>query len=121
MHGSSLVTTETLDGVTVVTLSPKCANLSESVIQPVSDAFVALGAVDPPKVVVNLKHVAFFSSSFIEVLFRLWNSVKDKPSGGFGLSNINDDCREILDITNLSRVWNIYDDEAEAVAALSKA
>ncbi|MCA9080927.1 MAG: STAS domain-containing protein [Planctomycetaceae bacterium] len=117
---ASLVTVETHDDITILTLSPRCANLSESLIQPVNEAFLEASAAAQPKVLVDLEHVSFFSSSFIEILFRLWKHIKEKPGGRFALASVSPDCLEILQVTNLTTVWDVFDDRDAALAALAE-
>ena len=118
MNDNQIVTSETCEGVTVLSFSVKGTNITEAIMFSVSSAFQAAANADPPKVIVDLTDVAFFSSSFIEVMFRLWNRLKKDERGGFALVGLNEYCREILDITNLTSVWSIYDTREEAVAAL---
>ena len=66
---------------------------------------------------VDLSSVEFFSSSFIEVLFRLWNRTKANGQQ-FALCGLHPYCREVLEVTNLTSVWKIYEDRDDALAAL---
>lgn len=118
MSDNDIVKSETIEGITVLSFSPKGTSITEVVMMPVRNAFLAAADSDPPKVIVDLTDVAFFSSSFIEVMFRLWKRLKNDERGAFALVGLNEYCREILDITNLTTVWSIYATREEAVAAL---
>ncbi len=118
MIANQLVTTELQDGVTVLSFRPKGVSLTESVMAQVSAAFTAAADSNPGKVVVDLDQVEFFSSSFIEVLFRLWRQLKKHEQGDFALAGLNTYCQEILDVTNLSSVWSIYPTRRDAITAL---
>ncbi len=71
-----------------------------------------------PRVLIDLGPVQFFSSSFIELLFRAWNRVKSKAGGQFALCNVQPYCQDVLEVTNLTTVWKIYPSRAEALAAM---
>ncbi|MCA8995028.1 MAG: STAS domain-containing protein [Planctomycetaceae bacterium] len=121
MADKDLVTTEVVDGVTILSFSANQVSLTESVMPLVSSAFLAAADADPPKVVLDMGNVAFFSSSFIEVMFRLWNRINKCENSGFAISGLNAYCKEILEVTNLTTVWNVYSTRDEAVAALRDA
>lgn len=73
---------------------------------------------DPPRVVIDLSAVEFFSSSFIEVIFRLWNRVHRRPEGRMALCGLTKYCLEVLQVTNLDELWEIFPDRDSALAAL---
>ena len=73
----------------------------------------------PPQIVVDLQNVDFFGSSFIETLFRMWNRVKAVEGGRFALCGLQKYCREVLGVTNLDRLWTVYDDVETAVREMS--
>ena len=74
----------------------------------------------PPKVVIDLSHTTFFGSSFIEVLFRMWNRQNAAAGGKFGISGLSDYCREVLEITHLDRLWKLYATLDEALIEMNK-
>lgn len=73
----------------------------------------------PPRLVIDMQHVEFYGSSFIETLFRVWNRIKAHENGAFAIVGLQKYCREILKITNLDSVWAIYDDVETAVTAIN--
>jgi anti-anti-sigma factor len=110
-------TLTTQDEVTVVNFGQSVKSISESVIPVVTDPMLAAGDAEPPLVVLDLQHVEFFSSSFIELMFRLWKRLKSRD-GRLAICNLHPYCREVIEITNLDSLWTICSTRDEAVATL---
>jgi anti-anti-sigma regulatory factor len=51
----------------------------------------------------------FFGSSFIEVLFRVWKRLTSNPGAHLGICAMQPYCREVLHVTHLDTLWQIYD------------
>jgi len=108
------------NGVTVVTLGPGCENIDEMALDKLREPLLeAVMTAEPPLVVLDLTGTNFFGSSFIEVLFRMWNRLNSR-SGKFSLCGLTSYCAEIVEITHLDRLWPVCKTRAEAVAMLSK-
>ena len=107
-----------VDGVTVVAFGPAFARIDESLIPLIGETFTQVVAQKRRPVVVDLSNTKFFGSSFIELLFRLWNRAKDDKGHGFALAGIDDYCQEILSVTNLQRLWPIFKTRSQAVDSL---
>lgn len=116
MHGRPEVTKQ--DGVTVVVFGRELKNITEDRIPMVSEALLEAGDADPPLVALDLSTVEFFSSSFIEVVFRLWNRLNRSTEGRLALCGLTQYCREVLEVTNLDELWTTYPDRESGVAAL---
>lgn len=106
------------DGVTIVVFGPDLASITEDRIPAISEAMLTVADADPPRVVIDLSAVEFFSSSFIEVIFRLWNRVHRRPEGRMALCGLTKYCLEVLQVTNLDELWEIFPDRDSALAAL---
>lgn len=105
--------------VTVITLGPQFESLDEFTLDQVRDFILeAAKAANPPKVVIDLSHTKFFGSSFIEVLFRVWNRVNG-AGGKFALAGLTSYCREVLEITHLDKLWPMLPNADQAVSAVS--
>ncbi len=113
------VTHETIDGVQVLTIGSEALSIDELNLEGISQQLLDFVVSIPPQVVINMQHVEFYGSSFIETLFRIWNRIKGNEDGAFGIAGLQPYCREILKMTNLDSVWAIYDDVEEAVSAIS--
>ena len=67
-------------------------------------------------VVINFEAVELFSSAALGKLILL--DKKSKAKGGrVRLSNINPNIREIFSLTKLDRLFDIFEDESDAIAA----
>ena len=71
-----------------------------------------------PTVIVDLKDVDYFGSSFLTLLLRCSRAVQD-GGGQMALAGVSTRARELLHLTSLDIVWPIYEDRAEALEALS--
>ena len=105
------------EGVTVITLDPPIKAINEDVLGDISPVLLKAAEADPPLVVMDLAGVDFFSSSFIELMFRIWNRLKNRH-GRFAICNLHPYCREVIEITNLHTLWTLSDTRPEAIAAL---
>jgi anti-anti-sigma factor len=106
-------------GVTIVTFGDAFKTIHEDYLPDVGEVLMQAADLDPPLVVIDLNGVEFFSSSFIEILFRLWNKL-NKRGGRFVLCDLFPYCREVLKITNLQTLWTICDTRADAVAEVQR-
>jgi anti-anti-sigma factor len=104
--------------VTVITFGPQFETLDEFTLDQVRDFVLeAAKSADPPRVVIDLSYTKFFGSSFIEVLFRVWNRING-AGGKFALAGLTSYCREVLEVTHLDKLWPMLPNEAEAVTAV---
>ena len=106
--------------VTVITLGPDCENVDEECLEGLREPLLdAANSAEPPTVILDLAKTQFFGSSFIEVLFRIWNRINTQE-GKFGISGLSSYCREVLEVTHLDQLWGIFDSVEEAIAEFSK-
>ena len=113
------VTHQEFNGVQVLTIGSEQFSIDELNTQEISQQLLDIVVSVPPQVVIDMQHVDFYGSSFIETLFRLWNRIKVNDDGKFALCGLKDYCREILVVTNLDSVWPIYDNVEIAVEKMS--
>jgi anti-anti-sigma factor len=106
-------------GVVVVRFDPRVRSLDEAHIDLIRAPILSAADADPPLVVVDLSNIDFFGSSFIELLFRLWSRLKGRQ-GQFAMCGVSEYCREVLSVTNLDQLWQIYDSAEQAAAALKQ-
>lgn len=112
------VTHEELNGVQVLTIGTDKFSIEEGNVEEITQKLLDFVVSVPPQIVINMEHVDFYGSSFIESLFRVWNRIKESPDGRFGIANLQQYCREILKVTNLDSVWPIFDDLESAAQEL---
>lgn len=104
--------------VTVISFVENARMIDETLTAGLGDELEELARqADPPLVVMDLAPVEFFGSSFIEVLFRVSKRVSEKADSSFQLCNVAPYCREVLDVTHLTRMWKLHDSREAAVAA----
>ncbi len=108
-----------VDDVVVLSFPESLKSITEDEVERTKTALLGLPE-DLSRVVIDLGHVDFFGSSFIEVLFRLWNRLKSR-GGSFALCGLCPYCREVLSVTNLDTLWTICDSEDEAIKAVREA
>ncbi len=109
------------DGVTVIALGREYENLDDAVLESVRKVILdGVDSANPPVVVLDLSHTKFFGSAFIEILFRAWNRLEGQTGGQFCLCGLTPYCAEVIDVTHLNRIWEVYDNREDAVAALKR-
>ena len=108
-------------GISVVSFGKECENLGEVKLDLMRDSLLKLGdQADPPLVVIDLSQVKFFGSSFIEILFGLWNKLDSRKEKGARLviCGLSPYCAEVLSVTHLDTLWPTYPDRRAAVEQL---
>lgn len=106
--------------VTVISLGPEYENLDQHGLDELQEILMQeTESADPPLAVLDLSHTKFFGSAFIEVVFRVWNRMDGREGGKFVLSGLTEYCREVLEVTHLDSLWDIYPSLEEALKALS--
>lgn len=108
------------DGVTIISLGPDFEQLDEPHLEDLTAVVLdAATNAEPPRLLIDLSHTKFFGSAFIEVLFRAWHRLNGREGGRLGLSGLTPYCREVIDVTHLDRLWNVYENREAALAVLS--
>ncbi len=111
-----------LGEITVVVFGPAQRRLDEVGLEDIRRQLVEIAeAAAPPWLILDLAATEFFGSSFIDVLFRVWKRVKAQPTGKFAISGLHEYCREVLEITQVDRLFSLYATRDEAVEAMSAA
>ena len=103
--------------ITILEFGEELEILSEDVMPAVAKAVQEAGEAEVPQVLLDLSGVKFFGSSFIEVLYRLWKQMESRQ-GRFVLSGLHPFCREVLQVTNLDKLWTIAPDRESGLALL---
>ena len=70
------------------------------------------------KILVDFTGVDYVDSTGIGFLIGIYTSVKKSPLGQFALSSANRRVREVLELTRLAQVIQLYPNEAAALEAL---
>ncbi len=107
-----------LDGdITIVDFGEELQHIGEDVIPAVSRVVHDAGEAPVPKLLLDLKYVQFFGSSFIEVLFRLWQQMETR-GGLYVICGLHPQCLEVLQVTKLDKLWAICPDRESGLAFL---
>jgi anti-sigma B factor antagonist len=110
-------TTREVNGVTVLDLSGKIT-LGEGSVT-IRDAVRDVLATGKNQILLGLGNVNYIDSSGIGELVSALTAVKN-AGGSLKLLQLTKKVQDLLQITKLYTVFDIYDDEAEAIASYSK-
>ncbi len=109
-----------VDGVTIAVLGIEYDNLNEEHLSAASDRLLSLAkTIDPPKLVFDLSRTRFFASGFLGVIFRVWNRLSQR-GGSIAMCGASGVCVDVLRVTNVEKLWGIYETQQEAIEALSR-
>jgi anti-sigma B factor antagonist len=102
-------------GVDVVHLPPRLVMANAGEARSELKQIIAAGS---GKVVVNLAETDFMDSSGLAVIVAGLQAAR-KMDGDLHLAQMSDTIRALFELTRLHTVFQIFDDEAAAVAAFS--
>ncbi|HVA64477.1 MAG TPA: STAS domain-containing protein [Terriglobales bacterium] len=108
------LTTRNLDGVTVVEANGRIILGQET--NDLRESLKGLLANGATKIVINLANVDFIDSSGLGALVGLYSTANSRGAN-IRLAAITKRFHELLMITKLLTVFDVYDDEAAAVAS----
>ena len=109
--------TRQVDGITIVDLSGRITLGEGSVV--LRDTIRDVVAAGNKKILLNLGDVTYIDSSGIGELVSSFTSVRNQ-GGELKLLNLTKKVHDLLQITKLYTVFDIKDDEAQAVGSFSK-
>ena len=112
---SLIVKTRRVDNIVILDLSGKLT-IGEPVMQ-LRDALRAQVAGGDSKFIVNLGEVSYVDSSGLGELVSSYTTVRNK-GGDVKLLKLTAKIKDLLQMTKLLTVFDVYDDEAKAVASL---
>jgi anti-sigma B factor antagonist len=103
-------------GVTVIALGADYENLNDTGLEALNGMLLRTAAeAEPPLLVLDLSHLRYFGSGFIESLFRAWNVLNARPGGRLSLCGLTPYCREVVEITHLDQLWRVFETRDEAI------
>ena len=106
-----------VNGVSVVALDGRIVLGEES--NALREKVKSLIAEGKKKIVINMEHVTFIDSAGLGTLVAAHHSVKTQGAS-LRLCHLGSKFQEVLQITKLLTVFDVYNTEAEAVASFSK-
>lgn len=106
------------DGVTVIVLGEQYDNLDEPALQAAATELLEIAqAADPPLIVVDMGRTKFFGSAFLGTLFRVWRRLTTR-SGKLCVCGATGPCADVLQVTQVDRLWNLFETREAAVESL---
>lgn len=108
------------DDVTIIELDPSYDSLDDRVLDEFGGMLLSEAAhADPPRLVLDFSRTTFIGSSFIELMVRAWRRLQQR-NGSMVVCGVQPFCLEILQITRLTSIWNVYPTRREAVDAMRR-
>ncbi len=111
------MTSREVDGVTVIAMDGRIV-LGE-VSNALREKVKALVAEGKKKVVMNMDNITFIDSAGLGTLVAAHHSAKGQGAS-LRLCHLGTKFQEVLQITKLMTIFEVYNTEAEAVASFSK-
>jgi len=111
------MTSREVDGVTVVALDGRIVLGEES--NALREKIKSMVAEGKKKIVLNMDGVTFIDSAGLGTLVAAHHSAKAQGAS-LRLCHLGTKFQEVLQITNLMTIFDVYNTEAEAVASFSK-
>jgi len=107
------------DGLTVIELGPAYDSLDQETLGQLEKLAMELAATcQPPYLIIDMARTGYIGSSFIEFLVRLWKRLRAR-GGALALCSLQPFCAEVLRVTRLDSLWQIYNDRDAATAGLA--
>lgn len=111
------ITNREVDGVAVVQLEGRIVLGEES--NALRERVKALLAGGQKKIVLNMDNVTYIDSAGLGTLVATHHSAKSQGAG-LRLSNLGSKFQEVLQVTKLLTVFDVYDSEAAAIRSFAK-
>ena len=115
---SMKASTRQVDGITIVDLSGRITLGEGSVV--LRDTIKDLLSKGQKKILLNLGDVSYIDSSGIGELVSAFTSVRNQ-GGELKLLHLTKKVHDLLQITKLYTVFDVKDDEAQAIGAFARA
>ena|SRR6516164_4086360 len=105
--------------IAVIIPSPDVEKLPENLMEQAAQMVLSPLRNDPPAgLIFDLSHVDYVGSVFLSFLLRCHKRVKEHGSEVV-VAGASQRARELLHMTALDTLWALYNNRAEALAALS--
>ena len=111
------MTNREVDGVAVVELEGRIVLGEES--NALRERVKGLLAANQKKIVLNMDNVTYIDSAGLGTLVATHHSAKSQ-SAALRLSNLGSKFQEVLQVTKLMTVFEVFDSEAAAVQSFAK-
>lgn len=119
MSESVSIEVESQRGATVIALGAEVGDLDDDRVDEVAVLMLeAAKTASPPYLVVDLSQTKYFGSSFLGILFRVWNRIRARQGGRFAICGLRDFCADVIETAHLNELWDIFDSCEDAIASL---
>ena len=106
------------DGVMIALLGDEYDNLDTPGLEAAGKALLELAqTADPALVVIDMQHTKFFGSAFLGVMFRMWRRLSTR-GGKIATCNATAVCAQVLDITQVDKLWPLCHSRETAIRAI---
>jgi len=106
-------------GVTVIELGSSYESLDEPALEDFGGLLLTKAAtVEPPRLLLDLSQTSFIGSTFIELLVRAWKRLASR-GGTMALCAVQPFCAEVIHVTRLDTLWEIFPTRDMAIDALT--
>lgn len=103
------------NGIQIVRMDATYTAFHEDVLDEAEQTMLQSVETHPvPRIVLDFSQTDYFSSMFIEVLFRVWNRVRNR-GGQFTICGLQPVCLDILQIAKLDSIWDIVPTVDDAI------
>lgn len=116
-HVALKMTDREVDGVSIVALDGRIVLGEES--NALREKVKSMMAAGKKKIVLNMDNITFIDSAGLGTLVAAHHSVKSQGAS-LRLCHLGSKFQEVLQITKLLTVFDVYKTEAEAVASFAK-
>lgn len=108
-----------VNSVTLISLGADFSNLYESLIDPLGLSPEFLEQLDPPKLLIDMKHVKFIGSAFLGRMVFVHKTLSARESGRVAMCNLNSFCRAALSVSKLDSVLEVFPTVEDGLNALN--
>jgi len=108
-----------VQGIVVIEFGPSYDSLNDDALEEAGGLLLTEAVhAQPPRLVLDLSQTSFIGSTFIELLVRAWKRLRER-GGTMVFCGLHPFCTEVLEVTRLTTLWDIYATRDEAVQALA--
>lgn len=107
-----------LNSVTVILPGTDFSNLYESLIDQLGISPEFLDELNPPKLIVDMRHVKFIGSAFLGRMVFVQKTLSAREGGRLAMCGLSSFCRAALSVSKLDTVLEVFLTLEDGVAAL---
>ena len=105
-----------IKSVTVISLGSDFSNLYESLIDQLGLSPQFLEELNPPKLLIDMKHVKFVGSAFLGRMVFVHKTLSARDAGRVAMCGLNSFCRAALSVSRLDTLLEVFPTVDDGVA-----